>query len=285
MRKENGVKAILIIIVACLLINIGISTYNSINQKKLSIESQERRDNYKSNIMRFPIKISKGEYEVVDYGKNYLIDEENGLKLFKEAAENIYLNGIDTKYSEYIVTEESTYVCVDIEYADSYMVFIEHPVPISDNSLNNLRNFMREIDDDSIMVLPFNDGIHCFVDGSIEQYIFNIESGELLWTRGCYYESPMYNPIEDTITCGGDLSATDYVFNKYGELIETKEYGKGFLILGIFNLAAIFLILFIIQQMVHKNVKNIAIKIITNIFLVPIMLFIAMIVLWVFMMI
>lgn len=282
MRKEQGFKAILIIIAACLLINIAISTYNSINQKKLIREAEERRDNYKSNIMRFPIEINEGEYKAVDYGENYLLNEENGLKLFQESAEIIYLNEVDTKYAEYIVTGDTTYVCADIEYADSYMVFIEYPVPISDDELNNLRRFMREIDDDSIMVLPFNDGIHCFVDGSAEQYIFNIESGELLWTRGCYYESPIYSPVKDTITCGGDLSATDYVFNKYGELIETKEFGitKGSLLLFMYNLTSVFLVLLIIQLMVHNNVKNVFIKVITNIFIVPIMLLITVIILW-----
>lgn len=280
MSKEKGLKLIQIIIASCILINISISTYNSINQKRLIKESETRRENYKINIMRFPIKINAGEYRVIDYGENYLLDNEDGLKLFDEASERIYLGETDTKYSEYIITENTTYVCADIEYEENYMQYLDYPVPISDSKLINLRNFMRETDNDSLEVIPFNDGIHCFISGKSEQYILNIENEELLWTRGSYYESPIFDPVTDTLTCGGDLSATDYVFNKYGELIETKEYGKGSLILFMFNFTVFFLILFIIQKVVNKNVKNIGIKVITNIFLVPIMVFIIVIVLW-----
>lgn len=280
MSKGKGLKLILIIIVSCILINISINVYHSINQKKLIKESKENHENYKRNMMRFPIKINEGEYKVIDSGDKYLLDNENELKLFDEASEFIHLEETDTKYSDYIVTENTTYVCVDIEYKENYMKYLEYPVLISDNKLNNLRSFMRETDNDSLEVIPFNDGIYCFVSGKSEQYILNIENKELLWTRGHYYESPTFNPVTDTLTCRGDLSATDYVFNKYGELIETKEYGKGFFILGMFNLIGLFLILFIIQKVVNKNIKNIAIKIIINIFLVPLMLFIIGIVLW-----
>lgn len=282
MSKEKGVKLILIIIASCILINISINTYNSINQKKLIKESEERRENYKSNRMRFAIKINTGEYKIIDYGENYLLDNEDGLKLFDKASEFIYLEEVNTKYSEYIITEKTTYVCADIEYKENYMQYLEYPVPISDNKLNNLRSFMRETDNDSLEVIPFNDGIHCFVSGKSEQYILNIENKELLWTRGSYYESPIFDPVTDTLTCGGDLSATDYVFNKYGDLIDTKEYGitKGFLTLWIFNFIAIVSALFIIQLMVNKNVKSIGIKLITNIFLVPVTLLISGIVLW-----
>lgn len=282
MSKEKGVKLILIIIASCILINISINTYNSINQKKLIKESEERRENYKSNRMRFAIKINRGEYKIIDYGENYLLDNEDGLKLFDKASEFIYLEEVNTKYSEYIITEKTTYVCADIEYKENYMQYLEYPVPISDNKLNNLRSFMRETDNDSLEVIPFNDGIHCFVSGKSEQYILNIENKELLWTRGSYYESPIFDPVTDTLTCGGDLSATDYVFNKYGDLIDTKEYGitKGFLTLWIFNFIAIVSALFIIQLMVNKNVKSIGIKLITNIFLVPVTLLISGIVLW-----
>lgn len=280
MSKIKGVKLILIIIVSCILINISINAYHSINQKKLIKESEERHENYKRSMMRFPIKINEGEYKVIDSGDKYLLDNENGLRLFDEASELIHLGETDTKYSGYIVTVNTTYVCADIEYKENYMHYLEYPVPISDGKLNNLRSFMRETDNDSLEVMPFNDGIHCFVSGKSEQYILNIENKELLWTRGHYYESPTFNSVTDTLTCRGDLSATDYVFNKYGELIETKEYGKGFFILGMFNLIVLFLILFIIQKVVNKNIKNIAIKMIANIFLVTLMLFITGIVLW-----
>lgn len=282
MSKEKGLKLILIIIVSCILINVSINVYHSIKQKKLIKESEERRENYKSNRMRFPIKINAGEYKVIDYSENYLLDNEDGLKLFDKASEFIYLEELDTKYSEYIITENTTYVCVDIEYEENYMQYLEYPVPISDNKLINLRNFMRETNNDSLEVIPFNDGIYCFVSGKSDQYILNIENKELLWTRGHYYESPIFDPVTDTLTCGGDLSATDYVFNKYGELIETKEYSitKVFLTLWIFNFTAIVSALFIIQLMVNKNVKSIGIKLITNIFLVPIILLISVMVLW-----
>ncbi len=94
------------------------------------------------------------------------------------------------------------------------MLYLENSVPISDNKLNNIRSFMRETNNDSLEVIPFNDGIYCFVSGKSEQYILNIENKELFWTRGSYYESPIFDPITDTVTCDGDLSATDYVFNK-----------------------------------------------------------------------
>ncbi|MDU2673451.1 MAG: hypothetical protein E7C49_15700 [Clostridium sp.] len=282
MSKEKGLKLILIIIVSCILINFSINAYHSIKQKKLIKESEERREDYKSNRMRFPIKINAGEYKVIDYGDNYLLDNEEGLKLFDKASEFIYLEKVDTKYSEYIITENTTYVCADIEYEENYMQYLEYHLPITNNQLNNLRNFMRETNNESLEVVPFNDGIHCFISGKSEQYILNIDNKELLWTRGSYYESPIFDPVTDTLTCGGDLSATDYVFNKYGELIETKEYGitKGFLTLWIFNFTAIVSALFIIQLMVNKNVKSIGIKLITNIFLVPIILLISVMVLW-----
>ena len=135
MSKEKGLKLILIIIVSCILINVSINAYHSIKQKKLIKESEERRENYKSNRMRFPIKINAGEYKVIDYGDNYLLDNEEGLKLFDKASEFIYLEKVDTKYSEYIITENTTYVCADIEYEENYMQYLEYHLPITNNQL------------------------------------------------------------------------------------------------------------------------------------------------------
>lgn len=261
--KRKKIDLLAISIVCSFLILIVCNLYDYINQNRLRDEADTRYQEYLNNIMRFPVEIKRGEYKSIDYGEIFLLNEDD-YKKFEIASKNIVINEIDTNYSEYIVTSDTSYIAIDIE---DEIKFIEHSVPINDIYLKNLRDFMRKINDNSISVFPFNDGIYCLIDTNEEQYIFNIESGKIIWTRGSYYESPRVDILNDTLECNGDLSTNIYIFNKYGELIETikPQFDYIGLIADISKINILISTLFIIKIMFKSIITNILIKILVDI--------------------
>lgn len=254
------------IIVSSFLIIIGGNLYNYINQNRLIYEANKRHKEYLNNVMRFPVEIKGGEYRSIDYGDIFLLNEDDGDKKFEAASKKIFIDEINANYSEYVITNDTSYIAINI---GSEIKFIEHSVPISSIYLKNLKDFMREINDNSINVFPFNDGIYCFISTNEQQYIFNIELGKIIWTRGAYYESPIVDIFNDTLECGGDLSANTYIFNKYGELIKIKKTQLDYsgLMIEISEFNILILILIIIQRMCKFNIKSTLIKNIINAFI------------------
>ena len=261
--KRKKIDLLAISIVCSFLILIVCNLYDYINQNRLRDEADTRYQEYLNNVMRFPVEIKRGEYKSIDYGDIFLLNEDD-YKKFEIASKNIVINEIDTNYSEYIVTSDTSYIAIDI---DDEIKFIEHSVPINDIYLKNLRDFMRKINDNSISVFPFNDGIYCLIDTNEEQYIFNIESGKIIWTRGSYYESPRVDIFNDTLECSGDLSTNTYIFNKYGELIEIikPQFDYIGLIADISKINILISTLFIIKIMFKSIITNILIKILVGI--------------------
>ncbi|MDU4883075.1 hypothetical protein [uncultured Clostridium sp.] len=257
----------IMIIVSSFLIIIGGNLYNYINQNRLTYEADKRYEEYLNNVMRFPVEIKGGEYRGIDYGDIFLLNEDDGDKKFEDVSKKIFIDEINTNYSEYVITNDTSYIAINI---GSEIKFIEHSVPISSIYLKNLKDFMREINDNSINVFPFNDGIYCFISTNEQQYIFNIESGKIIWTRGAYYESPTVDIFNDTLKCGGDLSTNTYIFNKYGELVKTIKPQLNYigLIVDISKFNIIILILIIIQRMCKFNIKSTLIRNIVNVFIV-----------------
>lgn len=263
-RKKVSLLAISII--CSFLILIVCNLYDYINQNKLRDDADKRYQEYLNNVMRFPVEIKSGEYKSIDYGDIFLLNEDD-YKKFEIASKNIVINEINTNYSEYIVTDDTSYIAIDI---DDEIKFIEHSVPISDIYLKNLRDFMRKINDNSISVFPFNDGIYCLIDTNEEQYIFNIESGKIIWTRGSYYESPRVDIFNDTLECSGDLSTNTYIFNKYGDLIETikPQFDYSGLIADIVKINILISTLFIIKRIFKLSITNILTKILVDIIII-----------------
>ena len=266
MSSKKNVLAIMIIVCSFLII-IGGNLYNYINQNRLTYEADKRYEEYLNNVMRFPVEIKSGEYRSIDYGDIFLLNEDDSDKKFETASKKIFIDGVNTNYSEYVITNDTSYIAINIA---NEIKFIEHSVPISNIYLKNLRDFMREINDNSINVFPFNDGIYCLINANEQQCIFNIESGKIIWTRGEYYESPTVDIFNDTLKCGGDLSANTYIFNKYGELIKTIKPQLDYigLIVDISKFNIVILILIIIQRMCKFNIKSTLIRNIVNVFIV-----------------
>lgn len=264
--NRKKVSLLAISIVCSFLILIVCNLYDYINQNKLRDDADKRYQEYLNNVMRFPVEIKSGEYKSIDYGDIFLLNEDD-YKKFEIASKNIVINEINTNYSEYIVTDDTSYIAIDI---DDEIKFIEHSVPISDIYLKNLRDFMRKINDNSISVFPFNDGIYCLIDTNEEQYIFNIESGKIIWTRGSYYESPRVDIFNDTLECSGDLSTNTYIFNKYGDLIETikPQFDYSGLIADIVKINILISTLFIIKRIFKLSITNILIKILVDIIII-----------------
>ena len=264
--NRKKVSLLAISIVCSFLILIVCNLYDYINQNKLRDDADKRYQEYLNNVMRFPVEIKSGEYKSIDYGDIFLLNEDD-YKKFEIASKNIVINEIDTNYSEYIVTSDTSYIAIDI---DDEIKFIEHSVPINDIYLKNLRDFMRKINDNSISVFPFNDGIYCLIDTNEEQYIFNIESGKIIWTRGSYYESPRVDIFNDTLECSGDLSTNTYIFNKYGDLIETikPQFDYSGLIADIVKINILISTLFIIKRIFKLSITNILIKILVDIIII-----------------
>lgn len=251
-------------IVCFFLVIISNNIYDNINQKRLRYEADKRSEEYRSKVMRFPVEIKSGEYITIDSGDIFLLGEEDGDKKFQMASKKMFIDEMNTSYSQYVITKDTSYIAINIE---NEFKFIEHSVPINHISLMNLRNFMEEINDTSINVFPFNDGIYSLIHTNENQYIFNIESGEIIWTRGAYYESPTVDIFEDTLKCGGDLSANTYVFNKYGELIKTIKPQIDYIdfIADIITFALVILMLIIIKKILSSNIKITAIRFLVNI--------------------
>lgn len=266
MSSKKNVLVIMIIVSSFLII-IGGNLYNYINQNRLIYEANKRHKEYLNNVMRFPVEIKGGEYRSIDYGDIFLLNEDDGDKKFEAASKKIFIDEINTNYSEYVITNDTSYIAINI---GSEIKFIEHSVPISSIYLKNLKDFMREINDNSINVFPFNDGIYCFISTNEQQYIFNIKSGKIIWTRGSYYESPTVDIFNDTLKYGGDLSTNTYIFNKYGELVKIIKPQLDYigLIVDISKFNIVILILIIIQRMCKFNIKSTLIRNIVNVFIV-----------------
>ena len=275
MKLKKGVIIIGIIITSCLLIKLASNVYKNINQKRLYKEAELSREKYRSDVMRFDVHIEKGQYKYVEGNLIFSYNKgENFDITFDEDSENmnIYEN-IDTKYSEYVITENKSYISINI---DNQVKVMEHKVPISSDNLSNLRSFMKSENSNSIHIFPFNDGSYCLIRTDKNQYIMNIETNEILWTRGGYYESPRVNIYNDTLSCGGDLSAKTYVFNKYGELIKTKKPIVNYVSL-ISNIIVVFgtlCILFIIQRIIKLSAKNTGLRVIANLAIAILMILI-----------
>lgn len=265
--KSKKTFALVIMIIGCFFIIISGTIYNYINQNKLRYEADKEHEEYLNKVMRFSVEIETGEYNSIDGGDIFLINEEDGDKRLTTVSKKIFIDKISTNYSNYIVTNDTTYIDISKGNETKY---IEYPVPINSVYLKNLRNFMREINENSISVFPFNDGIYCLIGSNQEQYIFNIESGTVIWTRGGYYESPTVDILSDTLKCGGDLSANTYVFNKYGELVKTIKPKVDYidLIVNISKFIIIILVLIVIQEVVKSNIKNNIIKNLLNILII-----------------
>lgn len=259
--------ALVIMIIVCFFIIISGNIYSYINQNKLRYEADKEYEEYLNKVMRFPVEIEAGEYNSIDGGDIFLINEEDGDKRLTTVSKKILIDKISTNYSNYIVTNDTTYIGINIGNKTKY---IEYSVPINSIYLKNLRDFMRQINENSISVFPFNDGIYCLIGTNQEHYIFNIELGKSIWTRGGYYESPTVDIFNDTLKCGGDLSANTYVFNKYGELIKTINPKVDYvdLIVNISKFIIVILVLIAIQGMVKSNIKNNIIKNLLNILII-----------------
>lgn len=266
MSVKRGFAICGIVIILCYLANIGINFYDEFNQKRLAKEYELRYEKEQEMIMRFDINIEAGEYDFLKDNLSYIYYVEGGFdNAFNAVCDQISIErDINTKYSEYVLTQDASYIYVDI---NNEFYSIKYPLPLSSSQLMNLSNILGE--NEKMEVFPFNDGIHCLISLDGENHIINIENGQILWTRGGYYESPRVNIFSDTLECGGDLSANTYIFNKYGELIKTVKPKADYIGLGksILNIFSSIIVILIIKNIIKFNVRNNIAKTVGNIIL------------------
>ena len=201
MRVKKG----FIIIITLIIMIISLNIYKSINQKNTYKKAELVAQEYRNNIMRFPVDIKSGTYITFDTFNYYNIFEES-LESFNNGLKEIVLEDISTKYSEYIVTRETTYLKVNI---NDEVIFVEYKLPIDKDYIKNLRTFLEDVGGWAINVFHFNDG-------------------------------------------------TTYVFDKYGELIDTKEPHSKFLIenKGVIQTLLGILILIVLRRIVNFNISD-----------------------------
>lgn len=250
MRLKKG----LIIIGIFIGIIIGLNIFESIISSNNSKKSELRAEEHRNNIMRFPVDIKSGKYIMFDYSDEYYIFDES-LERFNESLKEIYLEDISTKYSEYIITRQTSYLAIKI---NDEIKFIEHEVPINKDYIKILRNLLEEEGGWAINIFPFNDGEYALINPAGRQFSFDIKNSTKLIGFGGKYESPSINVLNDTLEASGDLSATTYVFDKKGELLEEKEPNRGFLIenKGLIQISSGILILIVLRRIVKFNISD-----------------------------
>ena len=261
-KNKKILLAILFIIIGRFLINISYIIYNDIKQKRTEKINNEKEIQYNIDVNRFDVHISKGEYEAVKsktFSYNY---DQNFEKEFKTQSELLTFNkDIDTKYSDYIITKDSTYLKLNI---NNEQYILKYPVPISDNQLTNLRNWISK--DEGLSILPFNDGIYCLVETSNYSYITNTETGQVTANLGNGYESFKINIYTDKLECI-DLSSNTIIYDKNGELEEEIEAFTGLSIIDVIiitlNIGTIIAIPILINLIVLRNIKNKIIKVLS----------------------
>lgn len=273
-KNKKSILAILFIIIARFLINISYVIYNDINSKKAEKINNEKEIQYNIDVNRFDILIPKGEYKAIK-SKNFSYDyDQNFEKEFKAQSELLTFNkDINTKYSDYIITKDSTYLKLNI---NNEQYILKYPVPLSDNQLTNLRNWVSK--DEGLSILPFNDGIYCLVQTSNYSYIINTETGEVTANLGNGYESFKINIYTDKLECIDNMTSNTLIYDKNGELEEEIEASPPVTILELVPLtlviASTIAIPILINSIILRSIKNKIIKVLSTILITIFTIFI-----------
>lgn len=273
-KNKKSILAILFIIIARFLINISYIIYNDINSKKAEKINNEKEIQYNIDVNRFDILIPKGEYKAIK-SKNFSYDyDQNFKKKFKAQSELLTFNkDINTKYSDYIITKDSTYLKLNI---NNEQYILKYPVPLSDNQLTNLRNWVSK--DEGLSILPFNDGIYCLVQTSNYSYIINTETGEVTANLGNGYESFKINIYTNKLECIDNMTSNTLIYDKNGELEEEIEAFPPVTILELVPLtlviASTIAIPILINSIILRSIKNKIIKVLSTILITIFTIFI-----------
>ncbi|MCY6484708.1 hypothetical protein OW763_10180 [Clostridium aestuarii] len=184
---------------------------------------------YSEEMIRFDLNVQKGKYQFMrqkdelPFENNHPNNKGNCKDIeFWNKCKVINLDNINLKYGRYIFTKEEEYIYTKI---DGEFGWLKCKVPIDKKYKNYIRKFFipkeEYVEEISFIdILPFNDEKFVLIFDGSEQYILDLESQKVTWVRGNYYESPHINFKTDMLQCGGDLSSTTYIFNKFGELVD-----------------------------------------------------------------
>ena len=261
-KNKKIILSILFIIIGHFLINISYIIYNDINQKRTEKINNEKEIQYNIDANRFDIFIPKGEYKAVkSKAFSYNLDQ-NFEKEFKAQSELLTFNkDIDTKYSDYIITKDSTYLKLNI---NNEQYILKYPVPLSDNQLTNLRDRIHKNED--LSVFPFNDGIYCLVQSSNGSYIINTETGKETTNIEDDYESFKINIYTDKLECERYLNGDTFIYDKnsgFEERIKVLPLSIIDVIFITLSTGTIIAIPILINLIVLRNIKNKLIKILS----------------------
>lgn len=175
---------------------------------------------YLDDMMRFSILLD-GEYSFLDnetYSK--FESSRNQDYIFSNNSSKIEIKNISSKFGKYLITNTNVYIFTKID--DKYG-WINGTLPIGEETIKYLKAKFSIKQYESLEIIPFNDFIHVLLysHSSGDAYIVNLKSGEILWAKDSYYESPQINFYTNMLECNGDLSSDKYIFNKNG-ILERK---------------------------------------------------------------
>jgi hypothetical protein len=177
---------------------------------------------YSEDMLRFTINIDKN--------RNYLFAPESELygefddDIFNKNAKKITFNKSSLRFGKYLFTKNNEYLYTNTGLENGYG-WIKCNVPLKTEYKKYIETFFVNKESNmkihSLEVVPFNNPLFVLLSGRDEQYILNLKAKKINWTRGYYYESPYINFKNDLLECGGDLSSSTFLFDKYGKLKES----------------------------------------------------------------
>lgn len=216
-REIQRYKLIFIIITGCFILNLGLGIYSSNTSTGITTTNMD------INNMRFSIKIKAGKYKSWKFLDSWYMTRVYNKDSINKDSKTIEINDMDTKYSMYIISEDTTYIKCRLRGTHD-IIYIEHTIPISTKILNNLKSFMKEKKSKSISVDPFNDGIYCLVTTRDNQYILNIETSKVVWKNNGDYTYGEVSAKTNTFIVkdsNSEDNITEYQVNNYGKLFKT----------------------------------------------------------------
>ncbi|WBW95198.1 hypothetical protein [Oceanirhabdus sp. W0125-5] len=227
-NKKKVMISFLIILVGAILFINNIMMVNKSGTSKA--DKTIDYSTYNEDMMRFELNLKSGNYKFMKskdspfFECSHLEEAYNKDKEFSEKSKTVYLEDTTIKYGKYLFTQNEEYIYTKI---DNEFGWIKYKVPINEEYKKYIQEFFISKSSSKkvrfIIALPFNESNFVLIDEGIEdsnQYILDLKSEKITWTRGNYYESPHINFETDMLECGGDLSRTTFIFNKFGKLIE-----------------------------------------------------------------